>query len=322
MGEEMCRNDEWCFAVAEYSVLAFGPAGSELRTWPDFLRPVVHWFLPSCQKARALLNPPRQILKPVVEKRKELKAEALAKGKPPPVFDDAMTWFEMEYGPNHDPAIAQIQLSSVAIDSTSDLLQDVMQQIARHPEIMQPLRDEIVEVLGNQGLLKTSLYNLKLMDSVIKEAQRLKPSLLGIRRKALADVKLSNGFVIQKGQKIIVDTTNMENSKFYEEPTKFDPYRFVRWRDDPEKEHLAHLVSTSTMHLGFGHGLHSCPGRFFAANEVKIALAHLLMKYDWKLPEAHDPPPVNFGTTYIVNPELRLLVRRRQEELNLDSLVK
>ncbi|KAI7784792.1 cytochrome p450 [Diaporthe eres] len=73
--------------------------------------------------------------------------------------------------------------------------------------------------------------------------------------------------------------------------------------------------------MGFGHGAHACPGRFFAANEVKIALAHLLMKYDWRLPEGHDPQDINVGSGVVVNPELRLLVRRRQEVLDLDSLL-
>lgn len=320
MGDEMCRNDEWVAAVSEYTNISFFTA-NELRAWPDFLRPLVHWFLPSCREVRAKLPAPRRILKPLVEKRRALQAEALAKGEEPPVFDDAMGWFEQQYCSNYDPVNAQITLSIVAIDTTTDLLQETMLQIARHPEIFQPLRDEVVEVLGKQGLQKTSLYNLKLMDSVFKEAQRLKPILIGIRRAALADVELSNGFVIRKGQKIVVDTTNMWNSSFYEDPTKFDPYRFMRWRDDPEKENIAHLVSTSTLHLGFGHGAHACPGRFFAANEVKIALAHLLMKYDWKLPQGHDPQDINMGSGFVVNPELRLLVRRRQEELDLDSLL-
>lgn len=320
MGEEMCRNDEWVAAVSKYTSLSFLTA-NELRTWPDFLRPVVHWFLPSCQRVRAALPAPRRILKPLVERRRAAQAEALARGEEPPVFDDAMGWFEKEYGTNYDPVNAQITLSTVAIDTTTDLLQEAMLQIARHPEIVQPLRDEVVEVLGKQGLQKTALYNLKLMDSALKEAQRLKPILIGIRRSALADVELSNGFVIRRGQKIVVDTTNMWDGSVYEDPARFDPYRFVRWRGDPERENIAHLVSTSALHLGFGHGAHACPGRFFAANEVKIALAHLLMKYDWKLPEGHDPQDINMGSGFVVNPELRLLVRRRGEELDLDSLL-
>ncbi|KAG6365863.1 hypothetical protein INS49_000039 [Diaporthe citri] len=189
MGEEMCRNDEWVAAVSEYTRISFFTA-NELRTWPDFLRPI---------EVRAKLPAPRRILKPLVEKRRALQAEALARGEEPPVFDDAMGWFEKEYGQNYDPVIAQITLSTVAIDTTTDLLQETMLQIARHPEIFQPLRDEVVEALGKQGLQKTSPYNLKLMDSAIKEAQRLKPILIGIRRSALADVELSNGFVIRKG---------------------------------------------------------------------------------------------------------------------------
>ena len=320
MGEEMCRNDEWVMAVSEYTRVAFDTA-NELRSWPGFLRPIVHWFLPSCREVRAKLAVARRILQPVVDERKALKAGALARGETPPVFDDAMSWFEKEYGPGHDPVNLQIMLSIVAIDTTTDLLQQTILQIARHPEISQPLREEVVEVLGRQGLKKTSLYNLRLMDSVFKEAQRLKPILIGIRRSALADVRLSNGFVIRKGQKIIVDTTNMWNSSCYDDPATFDPYRFLRWRDEPEKENFAHLVSTSALHMGFGHGEHACPGRFFAANEVKIALAHLLMKYDWQLPKDHNPQDINVGSGIVANPGLRLLVRRRREELDLDSLL-
>lgn len=32
--------------------------------------------------------------------------------------------------------------------------------------------------------------------------------------------------------------------------------------------------------LGFGYGKHACPGRFFALNEVKIFVAHMLMNYE------------------------------------------
>lgn len=51
--------------------------------------------------------------------------------------------------------------------------------IAQHPDLFQPLREEITNVLTAEGFKKTALYNLKLMDSVIKESQRLRPVLLG-----------------------------------------------------------------------------------------------------------------------------------------------
>lgn len=78
----------------------------------------------------------------------------------------------------------RIGLSLVAIHTTSDLLQEVMIRIAQRPELFQVLRNEIVEVLGRDGLKKTALYNLKTMDSVLKESQRLKTNSL--RKPALS----------------------------------------------------------------------------------------------------------------------------------------
>jgi len=40
------------------------------------------------------------------------------------------------------------------------------------------LREEAVRVLSTHGLKKTALYELQLMDAVLKEAQRLKPIVL------------------------------------------------------------------------------------------------------------------------------------------------
>jgi cytochrome P450 len=64
----------------------------------------------------------------------------------------------------------------VAIHTAKDLLQVTMFNIARHPEVFKAPRKEIVDVLQKNGLTKTALSGLKLMDSVIKESQRLKPS--------------------------------------------------------------------------------------------------------------------------------------------------
>ena len=63
-----------------------------------------------------------------------------------------------------------------AIHTTTDLLTETMQNIMLHPELVLELREEIVNVLSADGWKKTSLYNLKLLDSVIKESQRLRPA--------------------------------------------------------------------------------------------------------------------------------------------------
>ncbi|KAK1499410.1 ent-kaurene oxidase [Colletotrichum cuscutae] len=37
--------------------------------------------------------------------------------------------------------------------------------------------------------------------------------------------------------------------------------------------------------MAFGFGRHACPGRFFAATEIKMLIARLLLEYDIRMPE-------------------------------------
>lgn len=65
---------------------------------------------------------------------------------------------------------------------------------------------------------------------------------------ALKDIKLSDGYVVPKGTRILVSSSHMQDAEFYDEPLKFDGYRFLRMREDPGKDKMAHLVSTSAEH--------------------------------------------------------------------------
>ena len=134
----------------------------------------------------------------------------------------------------------------------------------------------------------------------------------------MEDVSLSNGTTVKKGTKIVVTATHMWSEENYANAKTFDPYRFLA--KNPGKEQMSYLVNTSPGHLGFGHGAHACPGRFFASNEVKIALCHLLLKYDWKFVDGNRPEPMTFGMAYMTNPDAKLLIRRREEELDLSTL--
>ncbi|KAF5000123.1 hypothetical protein FGRMN_1937, partial [Fusarium graminum] len=316
MGEELCRDDEWLDVSSDYTITAF-EAADIVRRYPRWARPMVHWFIPECWDVRSKLNDARRCLQPHIDRRNVIKREAATQGKPCP-FDDSIEWFEKEYS-NHDPATEQIAISLVAYHTTSDLLIETLFNLVQHPELFKPLREEIIEVLTESGLKKTSLYNLKLMDSVVKESQRMRPvGLSAFRRQATADVTLPNGDVIKKGTKIASSTTHMWDQDHYEDATKFDGYRFLKMRETPGQDKQAHLVSTSADHLGFGHGLHACPGRFFAANEVKIALCHLILKYDWKLEDGAVPEVQHIGFKLFRDHNTKLVVRRRTEELNLD----
>ncbi|RGP79184.1 putative cytochrome p450 monooxygenase lova [Fusarium longipes] len=319
MGEDLCRDEKWLEVSSDYTVQLFQTADT-LRKYPRWVRPYVHWFLPSCQTLRKQLQVVRAHLQPHIDRRNAAKQEAIAEGRSSP-FDDAIEWFEKEYDNKSDPAIEQIRLSLVAIHTTTDLLSETMFNIALHPELLKPLREEIASVLSEEGVKKTSLYNLKLMDSVIKESQRMRPVTLGsFKRQALADITLPNGDVIKKGTKLICDTTHQWNSEYYKDASEFDGYRFLRMRQTPGQDKHAHLVSTSSDQLGFGHGTHACPGRFFAANEIKIALCHMLLEYDWKMPEGAKHKATTFGLAFLGDRQTKLMVRRREPEVDINAI--
>ncbi|KAG5984138.1 hypothetical protein E4U55_005937 [Claviceps digitariae] len=319
LGMEMCRNPQWIRITTTYAVVAF-KAVEELRLWPSWLRPLVQWFLPNCTAARALVRDARNLIHPLLEKRRAEKADAARKGEK---FDcnDAIEWLEQtaqDKKVTYDPACAQLSLSVAALHSTTDFFTQVMLDIACNPELIEPLRKEIISVLGVSGWSKHSLYKLKLMDSVLKESQRLKPiAIASMRRMTTADVKLSDGTVLPKNRLTLVSAHKHWDAASYEQPQQFDGYRFYKMRQIPGKENIAQLVSVSPQHMGFGYGLHACPGRFFASEEIKLVLCHILMKYDIKLVEGTNIEPRKFGLNMTANPSAKLAVRRRNEEIHL-----
>lgn len=98
----------------------------------------------------------------------------------------------------------------------------------------------------------------------------------------------------------------------------FQPNRFLRMRDDPnDGEDSWQFASTSSRHLGFGHGEHGCPGRFFVAHELKIVLCNLLLKYDWKLATGCKPKIDEAGYFLNSDPNAQVMFCRRKEEIPL-----
>ncbi|KAK2739055.1 hypothetical protein FQN55_009588 [Onygenales sp. PD_40] len=318
LGDKICRNPDWLRITVKYSVDSF-VAAQELRLWPKITRPLVARFLPSCRKIRQEIQETRDIITPVLEERRQAKAAAARDGKPQERYVDALQWMEdCAKGRSYDPAIAQLSFSLAAIHTTSDMLTQVILDLCQHDEIIQELRDEIITVIREDGWKKTTLYKLKLMDSVIKESQRIKPIGIGsMRRYATENITLSDGTLIPKASSIFVSSTHMWDAKKYPDPATFDPYRFLKLRETPGHETSAQLASPSPEHLGFGFGKHACPGRFFAVNEVKIALCHILLKYDFRLAEGYQPRVMRNGLSLISDPFSRISVRRRVEEVEL-----
>jgi cytochrome P450 len=98
------------------------------------------------------------------------------------IYNDALEWFRESSEAATKPldiTLSQICLSIAAIHITSQLLMNVMYDLAAYPEYVDALREELAQALEeDQGWKSTTPSKLKRMDSVIKESQRMNPSSL------------------------------------------------------------------------------------------------------------------------------------------------
>ncbi|KAI0131024.1 cytochrome P450 [Daldinia grandis] len=320
LGKELCRNRRWLDISKSYTVDSF-LASRLMRSVPSFLRPLAYVFIPQSRSLRHAVRDARKLINPEVQRRKAAVDAAHAAGEKPPKVADTIGWmYEVAKGRDADYVAGQLSLTLAAIHTTTETTCSALLDICEYPDVAQQLRQEIIEVIGEHGWAKTSLYKLKLMDSFLKEGQRVTPmNFTSMHRYVEKDVELSNGTILPKGARIVV-AGNFMDPAIYPEPEKFDAARFLKMRQQPGQENSWQLVTTSPAHTLFGHGQHACPGRFFASNEVKIALCHLLLKYDWRfIPEEARPAPQCLEGVNAVDQKARIQVRRRKAEIDLDD---
>lgn len=73
------------------------------------------------------------------------------------------------------------------------------------------------------------------------------------------------------------DTESIDGSCAPRKPSASAPFIASGKKDD--KRPMS-LVTTSPTFLAFSHGPNACPGRFFAANQMKLTLAHIALHYE------------------------------------------
>jgi Cytochrome P450 len=147
------------------------------------------------------------------------------------------------------------------------------------PECIQPLREEVESVVKEQGWTKAALFNMRKLDSFLRETQRISGfstsefrSALNnlhaylhlpvvMERKALKDFTFSDGTFIPKGTHVaaVSGPVNMDE-EIYEDPLTFKPFRFAEAREGADDARAAvknQMITTSPQYLLFGHGRHA-----------------------------------------------------------------
>jgi cytochrome P450 len=174
-GEKLCHDPQWLHIVISFTTNVM-TAVYDLNLWPKFLRRIASHFLPSCRRLQTQIKRASNLIDLTVAERRAERAASNQRRERPQAPSDAIGWLEDIYnGRQYDPTVAQLLLAFAGIHTTSDLMTKALFDISSDPELIDNLRKEIISVIGEQGWSKNSLYNLKLMDSALKESQRLKP---------------------------------------------------------------------------------------------------------------------------------------------------
>ncbi|KAJ7772406.1 cytochrome P450 [Mycena metata] len=201
-----------------------------------------------------------------------------------------------------------------AIHTSSMAFTYALFELAAHPEHLLPMREEVESVVKKQGWSKAALNSMVKVDSFLRESQRLNPGATGFR--------FTDGIILLHGALVYVTSRAIHYDEVnYENSTKFDGFRVAQERveytanHDPSQDIFKRqMITTAVDHLPFGNGRQACPGRFFAATELKAMLAHLVVNYDIKAEvEGVRPPDAMVSLRITPSPSGKLCFRKRMD---------
>uniref|UniRef100_UPI0037E82D22 cytochrome P450 3A27-like isoform X2 n=1 Tax=Semicossyphus pulcher TaxID=241346 RepID=UPI0037E82D22 len=147
--------------------------------------------------------------------------------------------------------------------------------LARNPEVMKRLQEEIDSTFPNKGPVQyEALMQMEYLDSVVNESLRLYPPAPRLERAAKETVKVE-GITIPKDMLVMVPVYALHRDpELWPEPEEFRPDRF-------SKENKQNIQPYS--YLPFGAGPRNCIGMRFALLMVKLALVEVLQNYSFSV---------------------------------------
>ncbi|XP_077528049.1 cytochrome P450 3A41-like [Haemaphysalis longicornis] len=165
-------------------------------------------------------------------------------------------------------------------ETTGTTLSFMSYLLAKHQDIQDRLREEVLEVLKRDGSFTyDNAFAMNYLDQVISETLRLYAPIVGFVTRSCDKDYMHNNVTIPAGTSILVPVHHLgRDPDFWDEPDKFDPDRFGGDR----KHSIDPMV-----YQPFGQGPRNCIGLRFAQMEIKLTMAKLLAKYRIVLDERH-----------------------------------
>ncbi|KAG8436948.1 hypothetical protein GDO86_007869 [Hymenochirus boettgeri] len=158
-------------------------------------------------------------------------------------------------------------------DTTASGISWILYCMAKYPEHQQKCREEIKEVLGDKETVEwDDLGKMNYTTLCIKESLRLYPPVPGIGRQLSKPITFCDGRSLPEGSTVILSIYCINRSpSLWKQPEEFDPLRFLQENSDNRHSYAF---------LPFSAGSRNCIGQNFAMNEMKVAVALTLQRFE------------------------------------------
>ncbi|EDL30649.1 mCG123382 [Mus musculus] len=156
-------------------------------------------------------------------------------------------------------------------NTTASGISWIFYALATHPEHQQRCREEVKSILGNgTSVTLNHLDQMPYTTMCIKEALRLYPPIPGASRELSSPVTFPDGCSLPKGFLVTLSFYGLHhNPRLRPNAEVFDPSRFA-----PGAPRQTHAF------LPFSAGTRNCIGKQFTMNELKVAVALTLLRFE------------------------------------------
>jgi ent-kaurene oxidase len=178
VGLPLCEDEEWLSTALTYTENAFKTI-IFLRIFPDWAKDFVAFFIPFSYKVTWALRKAKRIIVPMILERREWEKNDPSYEKPEDFLQYLMDGANEFDGLPDKLAHRLLILTLAAVHTTSMAATQTLFDLCAHPEYIEPLTQEVLEVLEKHGgYEKQTLTHFKKLDSFMRESQRLNPPSL------------------------------------------------------------------------------------------------------------------------------------------------
>lgn len=152
-------------------------------------------------------------------------------------------------------------------------------ELIKNPKVMKKLQDEVRgKALGKSMVKEKDLSNMNYLKAFLKEILRIHPPApLLVPRESMESCRIQ-GYDIPKKTRVIINGWAISRDpNVWDSPEELWPERF--------EHNLIDFKGQNYEYIPFGAGRRICPAIQYGVTIAELALANLVYRFDWRLPD-------------------------------------